>query len=192
MDPQRNEMEGGAAAYEQESRMEGGAAEEVIPIPKPTECERAVAFVKELQNNIQPVNETENIVFDFVKNVDIEIDDSDQIKEEDIGKIKRIINGSYRGTNLDDVNFTTIDYNDGTELSRLLRLNLNGQNSFGEISLKPNGSISAYNFNLSTDRILWSINCDAERKCTCFFTEDPITEVIKPPADFMRAVTKTG
>ena len=187
MDPQRNEMEGGAAAYEQESRMEGGAAEEVIPIPKPTECERAVAFVKELQDNIEPIDETKDIYFDFVAWFE-----TDQ-KQENIGKVRYIYNGIYQGTNLEDTNFLeTIDYNDGTELSRLFRQNLNGINSFSDLRLQSDGSINgSYNFSeLSPDGSLRRVICDAEKKCTCTFKD--FSKKVIEPQPVIRAATKTG
>jgi len=80
----------------------------------------------------------------------------------------------------------TIDYNDDTELSRLLRLNVNGLNSFVFVRLLQDGRISASSFDGSIRRVI----CDAEKKCTCTFKD--FSKKVIEPQPVIRAATKTG
>ena len=189
---------------QQQNRMEGA----VEPEPEQTLCQRYADFVTRLNDYIEP----QTLNGQDVAEVNIEFNNEYNSENPvDKGKIREIRNGKLRnpesGTVYDDLN--TINYDDESELSELLNMNLNGQNSLAILTYLPDGRLFGQTFNQmpieqntlfrpllrrQPNRLFRSIQCDAEKRCTCIYTQPPSPEIVtvEQPPPTVRAATKIG
>jgi len=171
-------MEGGAPAPEFNLGVDG---EIDVPTPITPSCQRAVDFLRDLKNATEPNGEDQIRSFKFYYD------------EQNIGKVKNIINTKFNGTLL---NPRYIDYNDTESyLTELFQRNLNGFDSISDVDISPDGTIEASTYHFfksrSEGRVITEVICDPENKCTCTFSLEPTEEVVGPPPD-IKAATKTG
>jgi len=179
---------------QQQNRMEGAVE------PEQTDCERYRDFITRLNDYIEPDNPNTRLEVYFKSYLN-----TFNLADADKGKIKGIYDGILRdprsGTIYYDLD--TINYDELTPVSELLNMNLNRQNFLTHVTYFPDGKISgAFNTNYLSrsllERILYppqreinTINCDAEKLCTCIYFPPLSNEVLEPPIQ-MRSVMKSG
>jgi len=133
-------------------------------------CQKYTRFLYSLKTFIKPKNPFLDVGIQFYSDKSIQIENK---TEADIGKVRRIDNGILRDPESGRIiDLDKIDYNDGTNLSDVLGINIDGNNSLTQIFYQSNNRINATNRNRTNGNVglFYGLDCDAKNKCTCYFS----------------------